>query len=267
MRYVKTRGLVAALAIGLLLGAGRLAAAESMAWDETPGKVLFSIQTRGGVASTLQELTTLPDFVLYGDGTAIWTRYNHAADLRVVWTAQLTPEEVSEQLAWLDSVGYFGWMERYDDSPMPDMPTTSFTLQLKERNVPRHVYGLAYALKRKSVPDGFGQIQERYTQFKHPKEKLYNIDRVRLFARHLTKLEAKRGFRSLGWGVKQVKLADFARDGEKDYGELDVSGKDAERVVKALKKYTLFSTDLTVFFFKEKKEEFQVGYRPLLPGE
>ena len=239
----------------------------ALPYDSSPGKVLFSIETRGGVASKLQELTALPDFVLYGDGTAIWTRYNTRADLRVVWSVKLNTDEIKKDLEYIDSLGYNGWYDRYEDAPMAHLPTTTFTLNYKEQPIKRLVYGLQYCVKNKVVPEGFGQIYEHFSRYKHPDEGPYEFERVVVFARRMTKLEARRGFRTLNWGIKPVNLSEFARDSQTDYGQKELSGKEARRVIDRLKQWTLFSTDLSVVFFREKKVEYQLGYRPVLPGE
>lgn len=256
------------LLAALLLAAPRVAsAAEVPTWDATPGKVVFIIQTHGGVVSPLQELTALPDFVLYGDGMAIWSRYDKRQELREVMTAQLTEDEVRQELSFVLGKGYADWLDRYDDANLPNLPTTTFNLNLQGRSLKRLVYGLQYALKRSAVPAGFGEIFERYSQFSHAGQKPYRFNRLMLYARQMGRVEAKRGYRSLSWNVKHVKLADFARESETEYGQMEVSGKDADHVVGRLKKWTLFSTDLSIFFFNEKKKDYQVGYRPLLPGE
>jgi len=264
--------ILCALALVIVLGIGPVAAAPTprpprWAWDATPGKVLFMIQTRGGVASPLQEVTALPDFVLYGDGTAIWTRYDAKEEMRQVWTAQLTQDEIAQQLDWMASLGYEEWYDRYEDASLADLPTTTYTMNLQDRTIKRLVYGLQFCLKANTVPSGFGEIYQRYSAFTHPAERLYVVERIVLYARGLSKTEARRGAHTLNWGVKEVKLADFALESETDYGRSEISGKDATRVVNRVKKWTLFSSDFSVFFFKEKKKEYQVGYRPLLPGE
>jgi hypothetical protein len=88
-----------------------------------------------------------------------------------------------------------------------------------------------------------------------------------VYARKLDKLEAHRGFRRMNWGVTQVKLADFARESQTEYGQMEFAGKNAERVMDRIRKWTLFSTDLSVVFFTEKKADYQVGFRPALPHE
>ena len=239
---------------------------NTLPYDNGSGKVLFMIQTKGGVASSLQELTALPEFALYGDGTAIWTRYSAAKEMRVVWTTHLSPQEVQKELDFIDAQGYNGWYDRYEDTNLPNLPTTTFTLNFKEQSIRRLVYGFQYCTKNKTIPDGFSRLYDHFVQYKHPDETPYESDRVLLFARKLPRLEAKRGYRTLNWGIKQVTLSEFAREGQ-EFGQKELSGKDAERVVSRLKKWTLFSTDLSVIFFKEKKTEYQLGYRPVLPGE
>ncbi|MBM3462752.1 MAG: hypothetical protein FJX76_11680 [Armatimonadetes bacterium] len=257
---------VAALFLACVLPLGA-ASAVKLDYDTAPARVVFSITTKGGVASTLQELTALPDFVLYGDGTAFWTRYDKAADLRQLWTATLSPEQVRAELQWLSNKGYFEWYDRYDHVTIKNLPTTYFQVNLVDGPFKRQVYGMNVGLKDHSTPAGFGEVFERFSKYSAAGEKLYNFDRVMLFARKLTRSEARRGYKTINWGVKQVKLADFARESEKEYGQFEVSGKDASRVTNRLRKWTLFSTDLSIIFFKEKKEEYQLGYRPLLPGD
>lgn len=257
---------LALLAVAALTLPAR-AAQPAIEYDTAAGKVLFCVDTRGGVASSLQELTSVPEFTLFGDGTALWTRYDKKKDLREVWCAQLAADEVHKEIEWLMSLGFADWYDRYDQANLPNLPTTTFTLSLKDQSLKRQVYGLQLATKRKLIPDGFGQIYDHFSAFKHPTEAIYKFDRIMVYARKMTKLEAKRGFKTLNWGVSQVKLADFARESETEYGQLQVSGKDALRVLHRLKDWTLFSTDLSVVFFKEKKENYQIGYRPLLPNE
>lgn len=246
---------------------GRLVADTAPGYDKSPTRVLFMIDTKGGYASQLQELTALPEFVLYGDGTAVWTRYDKKKDLRLLMAARLSSDEVDQLLSYLQSLGYDNWYERYDGSGLVNLPTTTMLLNLKDKLERRTVYGLALALKQNSIPEGFGEIYDHFTHFKHKDEYEYPIDRVMLFARRLTKTEARRGARTLNWGIKQIKLEDFAHEGESDYGQKVVDGADADRVVSRLRDWTMFSTDLSVIFFKEKKGDYQVGYRPLLPHE
>lgn len=235
-------------------------------YDTGAGKVLFAIQTKGGVASPLQELTALPDFILYGDGTAIWTRYDASREIRVAWTTHLSTQEIQKELDFIDAQGYNGWYDRYEDAGLPNLPTTTFALHFKEQSIKRLVYGFQLCVKNKTIPEGFGPLYDHFAQFRHPDETPYEAERVMLFARKLTRMESKKGYRTLKWGIKTVVLAEFAREGQ-DYGQKELTGKDAERVVGRLKKWTLFSTDLSVIFFKEKKTDFQLGYRPVLPGE
>lgn len=265
---VGSRGLipVALLLVAVLAGPALGEPKGAILYDTTPGKVLFSIQTRGGVASPLQELTALPDFILYGDGTAIWTRYDSSRDVRVAWSTHLSSQEMQKELDFLDAAGYNGWYERYEDAGITNLPTTTFTLNFKEQTIRRLVYGLQYCLKNKTVPDGFGSVYDHFAQYRHPDEAPYEPEKVMLFARKLTRIESKRGYKTLSWGIKTVVLSEFAREGQ-EYGQKELSGKDAERVVARLKKWTLFSTDLSVIFFKEKKVDYQLGYRPVLPGE
>jgi hypothetical protein len=262
------RLLVLAVLVPMVALGSRCAAADAPTfdYDHGPTRVLFIISTTGGFASQLQELTALPDFVLYGDGTAVWTRYDKQKDLRRLMTARLSPDEVAQELAFVESAGFASWYDRYEDTSLQNLPTTTMTLHLKKRTTTRMVYGLNIAMKQKTAPEGFGQIVDHFSSFRHKDEYDYPIDRVRLFARKLSKAEAKRGYKSLGWGIKQVKLGEVAHDSE-DFGQKDLEGADAERVVKRLRDWTLFSTDLSVIFFKEKKDDYQVGYRPLLPHE
>lgn len=251
----------------LLVAAMRLCGAEPFVYDTSPTHVIFEISTRGGFESQLQELTALPDFVLYGDGTAVWVRHDKKKDLNVLMAARLSSEEVAAELAWVESMGFSGWYDRYDRVTLPKMPTTTVRLDLKSGTTTRMVYGLAMALKQKVVPEGFGQLYDHFTQFRHKDEYEYPIDKITLYARKLTKSEARRGYRSLSWGVKQVVLGDIAHDGDVDFGQKIFTGADAERVVSRLRNWTLFSTELSVVFFKDKKDDFQVGYRPVLPHE
>lgn len=236
-------------------------------FDTSPTKVLFMIDTRGGFASQLQELTSLPEFVVYGDGRAMWTRYDKNKDLRRLMTTHLSPDEVEREVAYIESLGYADWYERYENAVLPNLPTTTFQLNLRAGSIKRMVYGLGLSLKQNSIPQGFGQVYEHFTAFRHKDEYEYPIERVLVFARKLTGGEARRGSRTLNWGVKQIKLADFAHEGETDYGQKELDGRDAERVVQRLRDWTMFSTDLSVFFFREKKDVFQLGYRPMLPHE
>ena len=236
-------------------------------WDESSARPLLMIKTSGGVASPLQDLTTLPEFVLYGDGSAYWTRYDAHSETRALWRATLTPAEMQQEIGFVMGHGYGDLYERYEDAGLPDLPTTTFALNLKDGSLNRQVYGLALGLKRGSLPAALGDVHSRYAAFHHPTEAPARIERLFVYARKLDKAEAKRGYKKLGWGVKQVKLADFARESETEYGQLEVSGKNAERVLDRLKKWTLFSTELSVIFFTENKVDYQLGYRPALPHE
>ena len=61
------------------------------------------IETRGGFASPLQELTVLPEFIVYADGTAIWTRYDKKKDLRQMFTVHLSDAEISQEISFINS--------------------------------------------------------------------------------------------------------------------------------------------------------------------
>lgn len=253
--------------VALAAALARPAHAEPFVYDTTPTHVVLAIETKGGYESKLQELTALPDFILYGDGTAVWTRHDTKNDLRVLMTARLSPDDVQRELEYLMSSGFLQWYDRYDRISLPNLPTTTVRLDLKSGTTSRMVYGLALALRQKVAPEEFGQVCEHFRGFRYKDEYEYPIDNIRLFVRKLTKAEARRGYRTLGWGVKKIVLSDIASSGNLEYGEKVFTGKDAERIVNRLRNWTLFSTELSVIFFKDKKEEFQVGYRPVLPHE
>jgi hypothetical protein len=261
-----------ALAVALAMWVGttgttvHAAVPDKFVYDQSANAILFEIETHGGVASALQELTTTPEFVLYGDGTVVWTRYNDKRDLRQLWTAQLNKDEVQQELHFIVEAGWNDWLDRYDSSVV-NLPTTTFTLNLKDAPARRQIYGMELGFKSGKLPEGMSRVYQHFAHYKHAGEDLYEPDHVLVFARKMSKLEAKRGAKTLKWNVKQVKLADFARESETEYGQTTVSGKDVDRVMNRLRDWTLYSTDLSVVFFKEKKDAYQVGYRPLLPGE
>lgn len=265
----RSRNALIALAALLLLAVSgaRPVAADTFTFNQTPNHVVFIIDTRGGWESKLQELTSLPTFVLYGDGTAVWTRYDKKADLRKLMTARLSPEEVQRELEYLMICGFKDWYDRYDQVSAPKLPTTTIRLDLTSGATTRLIYGLAMGLKLGVVPARLGEMVEHFANFRHKDEYEYPTDVIRVFARKLTRAEAKRGYKTLGWGVKKILLSDIAQGGDDDFGEKRFSGKDAERIANRLRNWTLFSTDLSVIFFKDKKDEYQVGYRPVLPHE
>ncbi len=237
-------------------------------YDRGSTRVLFMIETRGGYASRLQKLTTLPDFVLYGDGTAVWTRYDKTKDLHEVFAARLTPQEVKQELEFILSSGFEKWYDRYDGVTISNLPTTTFTLNFIDHPMKRTVYGLQMALQRGLVPSNFGVLFTHFKDYRNKNEFAFPIERILLFARKLGPAEAHRGYKTLNWGISQVKLANFAQDSDSEYAQKEIDGRNAERVVQRLHNWTLFSTDLsTVIFFKEKKVTYELGYRPLLPHE
>jgi len=98
------------------------------------GDLLVQTETRGGLAGPLADLTTVPDFTLYGDGTLLYAAFDQERGKRLLRRGRLTEAAVQEVLRRAVEEGsFFNSQPRYKNPTVLDAPTTRITVRTSER--------------------------------------------------------------------------------------------------------------------------------------
>ena len=115
--------------------------------------VLAQTETRGGFVPQITDLTTVPDFTLYGDGTLIYQAYDQEQNRSLLHRGKLTETAIQEMLRRaVTEARFFDSQERYDNPYVADAGTTRITVQTEAQC--RSVFAYALGIDLSQVPSG-----------------------------------------------------------------------------------------------------------------
>jgi hypothetical protein len=237
----------------------------------TARDIILWVISKGGFTPPMYQFTKGPEFVLYGDGRAVFAVYDKSTQQTTMMEARLSEEEVQELLAFIERNGFWDLEDGYFDAAVTDLPTTAFWVEVDGRRKEVQVYALYFAVEEGLAPRGLKEIHEHLANFSHPSAREYQPQEVSLFAEEVTWEVGD----APPWPVEGISLADVAATPpvEVDWwltmGYV-VRGEVAREVVSVLRDCCLYSGpvfDVDEGLFSQDGIVYSVGYRPHLPHE
>lgn len=245
---------------------------SEIAYPQSSKAIVIERISTGGLLLVEMELSTylekvrFPDFILYGDGTVIFSHREDIYGSPALFQGKLNKEEIQRLLQCIVVEGDFFKLQReyqYTIAIDGGAITIKVNTLTKSHQVTFIYFRTADELKRLQEDDPVRidlqkilRINGCLENFTVPQVKEFLPERVRLFVRR--DLDIPGGDR---WTIQEVNLSQIA-EGEKigGYGVKTISGSLARKIARLMK-----GQDAQVVTFRGKR--YVIMYRPLFPHE
>jgi hypothetical protein len=249
----------------VLGGAAAGASSSDIKYEPFPEKLLLRMETQSPFAGDLEKLTRIPEFSLYGDGTVLFTKTG-PDEIVELMKATLEPGEMEDLISFIRSQGILEWDESIEKCPLENMPTTMITLRSLTANRKIKIYGLAYAAGDGQLPPGIAGLHARLSSFSHPSAEPYKPAKIRLFVRRIGNVDKSKA--KIETWKPGITLANVTGSSSSPhFKEKIYEGRNVNGLLKFLNGKVLYGRKVINLFFSQKKEIYEVGFRPVLPEE
>ena len=268
--FVLTLLLFILIFLPLLLGP-TLASDEEMLYKKTARTIVIQLSTSGGGLAEIVDKTMVPDFTLYGDGKLIFKKVDELGNLCLLET-KVTPEFTEFLINYIEKEGFFDMNENFLNVNVKDLPTTTFTVNLRKTSKVIKVYGYEVASHQGQLPRGLMNIYRKLTEYTSEDEKPFVPAKISLFVREVPGKAIPDDMKTEGWKAKGIDLRKYITEESSliiKYKETVLEGDLCKNTVDFLAGKTLYENRAGFFktFFKNHKRYFMVAYRPHLPFE
>ena len=252
------------LSAALLLCSLLIAAPSFAAYMPPSSDIVVFVDEEGGVRKDISNMSRVPVFCLYKDGTLI---YSTIGEDGLVFLMKSTMDEskIAEVRRFFESSDE--WNDVYEDSPMKDMPVVTITYTSGSDVRKFTVRGIDYAMRQKTIPSDMAAFYRYAAFYSDPDAKEYESDEIYIFVKQASKPDEDSLHRVIGWRVNVDLAALVDEGGMSGVSSARLSGKNAKRALKTLKYFVPFMTADLPVFVRQKKNYYSVGFRPLLPHE
>lgn len=237
------------------------------AYEPPIDQMLVYIDTEGGVRAQIFDLAKVPIFCLYKTGDLLYSYFDEKYGCTTLMQGRMTPEDIDNLIRAFSEKGLDEWNEYYEDCPFKEMPVTRIFINYKNIQKRLYVTGMDYAMNNKIIPDGLISAYRKIEYFSCPDAVEYEPQKIVLYVKKLTEEPKGPGAKVNKWGSK-IDLAPISEEaGLTGFGSIILDGKNAKNTWKDIRYKVPFSRPDSNVCYRQGKNFYSIGYRPLLLHE
>lgn len=230
-------------------------------------RVLVYVDSEGGLRAPIYDMARVPLFLLYKNGDLLYSFFDEGEGIKKLMKAHLQKNDVSHLIKVIKEKGFAEWNEYYENCPLTGVPTTKLYLDIEGERKTVNVWGIDYAIKNNTIPRGLIEVYRKLTYFSVPDAKEFEPEKIILYVKKMPSEPKGIGIKICKWGQK-IDLAPLSEETTLlGYGSVLLEGKNAKSVYKELKYKVPFSIQDVSVFFRQGRNFYSLGYRPLLLHE
>ena len=241
--------------------------AAQAAYDPPLDKVLIYLDTEGGLSAPVNEMARVPLFLLYKNGDLLYSFYDEGVGTTKLMKAHIEEKAITHLMSIIREKEFSEWNEYYENCPLTDVPTTKLYIELDGEAKTVNIWGIDYAVKNKTIPQGLIEVYRKLTCYSLPEAKEYEPEKIVLYVKRVPEEPRGLGVKIHKWRQK-FDLAPLSEEANfSGFGSVLLDGKEAKSVYNDLKDKAPFSKKDMAVFFKQGRNFYTLGYRPLLLHE